>query len=218
MRLGVLGGTFDPVHLGHLRIAVETAEEMGLDRVWLVPASRPPHKEGGVITPFEHRLEMIRLATAGERALGVSDLEGRRGGVSYTIETLRELHGMHPRDLELHFVAGTDAFLEIRTWKEYSSLFRYTHFILIQRPGIRSKDLEGFLRSLDPNLEREGPGEYRFPESGCRVVERRATYMDISSTRIRDAAAAGRSIRYLVPDAVHDYIHQEGLYRTHEEP
>ncbi|MFP4036662.1 MAG: nicotinate-nucleotide adenylyltransferase [Desulfobacteraceae bacterium] len=218
MKLGVLGGTFDPVHLGHLRIAVEVAEDAGLDQVWLIPAARPPHKEGHRVTPFRHRMEMIRLALRGAPRLGVSDLEGKRGGVSYTVETLKELHHMYPEDLELHFIAGTDAFMEIRTWKDYPRLFEYAHFILVRRPSVRAEDLEKALEDLDRRVERIGDGEYRMPSSGCRVMEKEATYMDISSTRIRQAAAAGRSIRYLVPDRVHDYINQEGLYRQNEEP
>jgi nicotinate-nucleotide adenylyltransferase len=131
---------------------------------------------------------------------------------------LKELHYMYPEDLELHFIAGTDAFLEIRTWKDYTRLFEYAHFILIRRPGVRAEDLEQALEYLDRRVERIGDGEYLLPSSGCRVMEKEATYMDISSTRIRQAAAAGRSIRYLVPDRVHDYINQKGLYRQNEEP
>jgi len=217
LKLGILGGTFDPVHLGHLRMALEASEDLDLDRVDLVPASVPPHKEGRAVASFADRLAMLRLAVEGAPRLGVLDLEGRRRGVSYTILTLEELHKKYPDDLDLYFVLGADAFLDIPTWKEYRSLFRYAHFVIMERPGISRQALDDFLGSLDLGLEKAGPDRYRVRESGMQLIRREGTAMDISSSNIRKAVAAGRSVRFLVPEAVETYILKKGLYSSHGE-
>ena len=218
LKLGILGGTFDPVHLGHLRMALEAAEDLGLDRVDLVPAGVPPHKERGPGACFADRLAMVRMGTEGVPLLGGCDLEGRREGASYTILTLEELHRSHPGDLDLYFVIGTDAFLEIRTWKDYRSLFDHAHFVLIDRPGVHSEALETFLDSLDVSLEPLGPDVYRVGKGGNRLFRRTGTFLDISSTRVRETVRRGRSIRFLVPSEVERFIMEKGLYRADGEP
>ena len=130
MRLGILGGTFDPIHLGHLRVAEEISEEFNLERLFLIPSAAPPHKEIKPVTPFEHRLAMTRLAAKESSKFEALDLEGRRQGLSYSVETLRELHQTLRSDPTLFFIIGMDAFLEIRTWKEYERLFDYAHFLV----------------------------------------------------------------------------------------
>ena len=137
-RLGILGGTFDPIHYGHLRLAEEVGESLKLEHVYLIPAALPPHKGQRTVSPFPHRLEMTRIASAESPLLKVLDLEARREGFSYSIETLKTFHGMVQPDLDLHFVLGMDAFLEIETWKDFRNLFNYAHFVVIQRPGFPS--------------------------------------------------------------------------------
>lgn len=212
MRLGILGGTFDPVHFGHLRLALEVAENLDLDCLSLVPASVPPHKGEGAVASFADRYEMIRMALGDTPVLDVLDLEGRREGPSYTVWTLREIRQSHACDLDLYFVVGTDAFWEIRTWKDYRTLFDYAHFVLVERPGGTARDVERLLESLDLGFIKAGPREYRMGAAGNTLIRMETTALDISSTRIREAAAQGRSIRFLLPDSVEAYIMERGLY------
>jgi nicotinate-nucleotide adenylyltransferase len=215
LRLGILGGTFDPIHLGHLRLAEEVGEELRLERVYLVPAASPPHKEIRPITPFQQRVAMARLAARESPLLEVQDLEGQREGFSYSIETLRQFHGLFGPELELFFILGMDAFLEVETWKEYQNLFRYAHFVVIQRPGFPSGKLESFLASLGLGFERTGKSNVFMGVSGNKVLYMEVTLMAISSTEIREKVAAGKSIRFLVPEGVRSYIVKNRLYEKH---
>ena len=216
MKIGILGGTFDPIHLGHLRVAEEICEDMGLTKVYLIPAAMPPHKDTRPVTPFHHRLAMTRIGVEPSPLLEALDLEGRRQGLSYSIETLREIHGLFDEQVEVFFIIGMDAFLEIKTWREYRRLFEYAHFVVIKRPGASSEKLEPFLASLEAGFEK-GAGEGTYAAAtGNHLIYREATLMDISSTLIRASVAAGRSIRFWVPAGVQDYILQQGLYRTDE--
>ena len=215
MRLGILGGTFDPIHLGHLRLAEEVGEELRLETVYLIPAAMPPHKEGGPITPFHHRLRMTQLAAQESPILKALDLEGRRQGLSYSIETLQQFHQLCGPDLELFFILGMDAFLEIETWKDYERLFDYAHFVVIQRPGVPSGEIKSFLRRLGLDVrEKEEGNAYIFP-SGHFLIYDKATLMDISSTGIREKVATGKSIRFLVPEVVRTYIIENRLLGFH---
>jgi len=215
-RLGILGGTFDPIHYGHLRLAEEVGESLNLEHIYLIPAALPPHKGHKTVSPFHHRLEMTRVASAESPLLKVLDLEGRRQGFSYSIETLKAFHAMFQPDLDLHFVLGMDAFLEIETWKDFRSLFSYAHFVVIKRPGFPSDILESFLPTLGVSFEKSGQGNRFLSPSGYEVISMEAPLMDISSTRIREKVADGKSVRFLVPEAVRSYIKNNGLYRTHE--
>ncbi|MFC1823985.1 nicotinate-nucleotide adenylyltransferase [Thermodesulfobacteriota bacterium] len=213
MKIGILGGTFDPVHFGHLRVAEEVGEAQGLEKVYLIPAAQPPHKDKKPVSDFHHRLAMIRIATKGSPLLEAMDLEGRRQGLSYSIETLRELQHYFGPQPELFFIIGTDAFLEIKTWKEYSRLFDYSHFVVIERPGFHSDELESFIYTLGAAFKKQGQQGHYVASSGKELFSKRATLLDISATRIREMVAAGRSIRYLVPYAVGVYIREKGLYK-----
>jgi nicotinate-nucleotide adenylyltransferase len=215
-RLGILGGTFDPIHYGHLRLAEEVGESLTLENIYLIPAALPPHKGQKRVSAFEHRLEMTRMASAESPLLKVLDLEARRKGFSYSIETLKILHAMYPPDLDLHFVLGMDAFLEIETWKDFRSLFDYAHFVVIQRPGFPSDILGSFLPTLGVNFEKKDPANRFVAPSGYEVIPMEATLMDISSTKIREKVAAGKSIRFLVPEAVRSYIGTNDLYGSYE--
>ncbi|MBN1625322.1 MAG: nicotinate (nicotinamide) nucleotide adenylyltransferase [Deltaproteobacteria bacterium] len=213
MRLGILGGTFDPIHYGHLRIAEEACEELGLEKVLLVPGALPPHKVKREISPFRDRFAMAGLAAEGSPVLEASDLEGRREGFSYSIDTLRELHGIYGPGLEPFFIIGIDAFLEIRTWKSYKELFQEANFAVIKRPGFPDEGLGPRLLSMDLGFKPAGENNrYESPLLGRSVIYKELTLFSISSTRIRELVAAGRSIRFLVPEPVRLYIKEKGLY------
>lgn len=213
MRLGILGGTFDPIHYGHLRIAEEACEELGLEKVLLIPGSSPPHKDKRDVSPFDDRFAMARMAAEVSPVLEAVDLEGRREGFSYSIDTLKEIHRIYGPGLELFFIIGMDAFLEIMTWKRYEDLFNETDFVVIKRPGFPDEALRPLVLSMGLGFK---PGEkdnfYESPLSGHSVMYKELTLLEISSTRIRELSAAGKSIRFLVPETVRSYIMEKGLY------
>lgn len=215
VRLGILGGTFDPIHFGHLRVAEEIGEEMELEKVYLIPGALPPHKERKPITPFQHRLAMTQMAGQDSPRLETLDLEGRRQGFSYTIETLKEIHRLHDSRLELFFIIGLDAFLEINTWKDYEKLFDYANFVVLRRPGFPSQELEPFLFKLGVGFKRGSDQRDFIVPSGNALIYKETILMDISSTHIRELVAAGKSIRFLVPEMVRSYIIEKGLYRLY---
>ena len=213
MRLGILGGTFDPIHFGHLRIAEEICEELELEKILLIPGALPPHKYRKSVTPFHDRLAMTRMAVKDSFLLEVLDLEGRRKGPSYSVETLREIHRLYKNNAEIFFIIGMDAFLEIKTWKEYKNLFDESNFVVLKRPGFSFEELAPFTLSLEVGFsEMNDSNTFRTP-SGNLLIYKEATLMDISSTRIREMVAAGRSVRFLLPEPVRTYIIEKGLYR-----
>ncbi|MBX6422255.1 nicotinate-nucleotide adenylyltransferase [Thermosulfurimonas sp. F29] len=196
MRVGLLGGTFDPIHLGHLRVAEEVREKLDLSEVWFIPAGVPPHKRSEPHLPFEERLRLVRLAVEEHPAFRVLDLEGRRSGPSYTVDTLEELRRRHP-DHDYFFILGLDAFVEIETWHEFRRLPELATLVVVNRGDL---DLES-ARNLSKRL---------FP--GREVLFLQVRRLDISSTEIRRLRRSGRSIRYLVPEAVRRRIEERGHY------
>jgi len=189
MRIGVLGGTFDPPHLGHLIVASDAFEALSLDRFLLVPAADPPHKPGQVIATAEQRLEMVRAAVRDDPRFVVEDLEVRRQGVSYSVDTLRELRRRHPED-DLFFLIGADQMRTLESWREPHEVARLARLSVMAREG-------------EPP-----PADSPFPH---RVVP--VTRIDLSATDVRKRIREGRSIHYLVPDAVRQVVMREGLYR-----
>ncbi|MBM4276101.1 MAG: nicotinate-nucleotide adenylyltransferase [Deltaproteobacteria bacterium] len=212
-RLGLFGGTFNPIHYGHLRTGEEVVEALSLDRLWFIPAAVPPHKAPQGITPFEVRLEMTRLAVGDNPRVEVSDIEGRRPGKSYSIETLRRIRQELGPTWELYFILGLDAILEIPTWKDFRDLFSLCHFVVLDRPGYGRRQLEEVLREeVDPHFQPLADGTGFQHPSGCQVLMQATTLLDISATMIRALVRSGRSIRYLLPDAVRGYIIKNKLY------
>jgi nicotinate-nucleotide adenylyltransferase len=211
-RLGLFGGTFNPIHYGHLRSAEEVAEALDLGRMWFIPAAQPPHKASPEVTPFEVRLAMTRLAVGRHPRLGVSDIEGRRPGKSYSIETLRHFREeVGPRG-ELFFILGMDSMLEIATWKDYRELFTLSHFVVLDRPGYDPGQLGEILKQqVHPDFKPLPDGGFEHP-SGYRVLFLATTLMDIAATRIRSLARQGKSMRYLLPEAVRRFILKNKLY------
>jgi len=215
MKWGLFGGTFDPIHIGHLRCAEEMMELFDLNRIIFVPASRPPHKINAAITPFYHREQMIRLAIEGNPTFSFSDVENRRTGTSYSVETVEYLLDKYRlENLELYFILGQDAFHAIRTWKDWERLLLLCHFTVMTRPGYVNQGLEAI---LSPEFASrftydEGLKGYRGP-TGQAIYFREVTFLDIASSNIRKRAREGKTINYLVTDAVRHYIVKNGLYR-----
>lgn len=198
-RVGVFGGTFDPVHYGHLAAGVGAAFTVGLDRVLLVPAARPPHKRGQPITPAHHRLAMLRLAARGNPLFEVSTLELERAGPSYTVDTLAELERLHP-EWDLFFLTGADSFRLIETWYEYRRLLSRWPVVVITRPGVPAPALAGVLERLGPEL-------------AARVTVVETPGVAVAASDLRERARSGYPLTYLVPPDVEEYIRLEGLYR-----
>lgn len=213
IRLGLFGGTFNPIHYGHLRAAEEVAELLNLQELWFIPAGLPPHKAPEAVTPFEVRLAMTRLAVGRHPRFRVSDLEGRRPGKSYTVETLRHLRQEFGPEGELFFILGLDSLLEIPTWKDYRELFTLSHFAVLERPGYDPGQVEEVLKGqVHGDFQARGANLFVHP-SGHQVVILATTHLDIAASRIRELARQGRSLRYLLPEAVRRFILKNRLYR-----
>jgi len=197
-RIGILGGSFNPPHLGHLVCASEAAAQLDLDRVLLTPVAAPPHKRAEHDPGPEQRLALCRLAVDGDERLGICDLEVRRGGPSYTVDTLRELHERSPED-HLTFIVGGDIALGLPAWREPEAVLGLARLAVAERSGAGRGDVVQRLAEAFP--EAPAPLFFDMPR------------MDISSSQIRRRVAQGRPIRYLVPDPVAEQIARERLYR-----
>ncbi len=214
VRLGLIGGTFNPIHFGHLRAAEEIAGIMGLDEVLFIPSAMPPHKDLAPVVEFEHRYQMTRIAIKGRPGFSVSDMEAKREGPSYTVDSLRQIHQEFKKKFDPYFILGQEAFMEVTAWKEYNKLFDLTQIVVISRPENAPDQVGRLLReSVSPDYSwNPDSGAYKCP--GKRnVYYRQVTRLDISSTNIRKSLARGESIRFLVPEAVREYIEKNGLYR-----
>ena len=216
MKLGILGGTFNPIHFGHLRVAEEIGEDLGLKKVYLIPSGRPSHKPRYPLADFSHRLEMARLASKTSPLLEVWDIEGKRPGLSYSIETLQLFRSHFGSKLELFFIIGEDAFIEIKTWKEYEKLFGYTSFVVINRPGYNNEKFFTFLDSLNVGFVWNPERKCYCHPSGNILLKKDTIVLDISASRIREIVAMKKSIRFLVPEVVREYIEKVGLYLINE--
>lgn len=196
--IGMMGGTFDPIHVGHLVIAEEAREALSLVRILFVPAARPPHKPASEVTPVEDRLAMVELAIAGNPAFELSRVEVDRAGPSYTVDTVEQLAADH----DVTVILSAETFRDLPTWHEPDRLFAAARVAVVPREGYPAPD-PGWLAATFPGRE-------------DRVMYLDAPHLGVSSTAIRARVAAGRSIRYLVPAAVEAYIADNTLYRTAE--
>jgi nicotinate-nucleotide adenylyltransferase len=215
MKWGLFGGTFDPIHIGHLRCAEEMIELFDLNRIVFVPAARPPHKINAAITPFYHREQMIRLAIEGNPSFSFSDVENRRGGTSYSVETVEYvLDKYRLENLDLYFILGQDAFHAIRTWKDWERLLFLCNFAVMTRPGYDNQGLGAILTEAFASrfTYDESIRGFRGP-TGKAIYFREVTFLDISSSKIRQWAKEGKAIQYLVPDEVRHYVIKNSLYR-----
>jgi len=196
--IGIMGGTFDPIHYGHLIIAEESRREFGLEKVIFVPAADPPHKKDYPVSDAEHRYAMTVIATASHPDFVCSRMEIDRPGPSYSIDTIRQVKSENPVGTQVYFITGADAIAEILTWHEHDKLKSMCKFIAATRPGYRLEELKCRL-----------PGEYM-----DQIVFLEVPGVHISSTELRERVAAGHPIKYMVPEAVEIYIEKHGLYRT----
>ncbi len=213
----VLGGTFDPIHLAHLRLAEEMTDVFGFAEVRFVPAAVPPHR-GKPRASAQQRREMVSLAIAGNSRFTLDDRELRRDGASYTFDTLTELRseiGERP----LCLLMGADAFVALTTWYRWRELFDLAHFVVARRPGY---PLEQLAASLPSALRADFLRRHAPDHSGVnlapagRIFTHDLTALDVSATVLRDLITRGRSLRYLIPDSVIAYIHEHRLYREHD--
>lgn len=213
--IGVLGGTFDPIHYGHLRLAEEAGEALRLGEVRLLPSGTPPHRSVPGVSA-EHRLAMVRLAAQGNARLSVDEREVRRAGPGYMFDTLTELRAEAGTARALVLLLGADAFLELATWHRWHELLNLAHIAVAHRPGFPAERWaermpQPLAREYSARLMPQPLAVHLSPAGGIVVVP--FTALDISATAIRDMLRAGRSPRYLLPDAVLDYIQSHRLYR-----
>ena len=192
-KLGILGGTFDPIHMGHLVLAEQVREQFQLEQVIFIPSASPPHKTEQELSLADHRFEMTKLALEGNRFFSVSDIELKREGLSYTVDTLGKLKELY-KDSEIYFLTGSDVLDEITTWKDPEEIYKLAKIVIAVRPGFDKFDPEDHFSK--------------------KSIIARITGVDISSTQIREKVRKGESIKYLVPSRVEEYIRKENLYTT----
>ena len=201
MRLGIFGGTFDPVHFGHLALAEECLAAANLDELWLVPAASPPHKGGKKLSRFDQRKEMLELAIAGNEKFKVEPMEADRPGPSFTIDTLLEIQKRKPND-ELFLIIGGDSALEFSTWKDPAKIASLATIIVRIRPGVIMPTEQEFISRLGKELG--VPPKVIFVSG--------PPYLDVSSSLLKERVSNNKSVRYLLPRAVEIYIQQKKLY------
>jgi len=205
-RVGVFGGTFDPVHIGHLILAEQCREQAGLDEVWFIPAPRPPQKQRKPVTAFAHRVEMLSLAIAGNPSFRIDELEKDRTGPSYTVDTLQELTVRDP-SLDLHFIMGSDSLRDLPVWHKPARIVELATLVIAVRPSHLVPPLTELRQAM------------KLPETtAIRLQVVQTLFVDISSTDLRCRVQKGRSLRYLVPRAVECYIQQHRLYQEEDDP
>jgi len=191
-RVGIMGGTFDPPHYAHLFMGMEALHQFSLERVIFIPANVPPHKREEMV-PALHRLRMISLAVKDEERFEVSDLEIKRGEISYTVETLRELRSWYGENAELYFLAGSDSAIELPTWRSPEEILKLCKFVVFERPGYP-------ISHIREDIKKE-------------IIVANSLHLEISSSEIRERIREGKPIRYLLPPSVEEYIWKNGLYR-----
>jgi nicotinate-nucleotide adenylyltransferase len=220
MKIGLLGGTFNPIHRCHLQIAAYTRDQLGLDRIIFIPTGDPPHKPTHSLVAGHHRLEMVKLAIDGEPSFGVSDIEIRRPTKSYSIDTVREFRAQFGPTSELYFLIGLDAFLEFATWKDAADLLRACHFVVLARPGSMFLSLAGMpllppidrdtLTALDDQHDRRA--DIHIP-GGSRLILLRMPPCEASASIIRRRLTQQLSVSKLLPAPVESYIMRLNLYQ-----
>ncbi|MDD5729916.1 MAG: nicotinate-nucleotide adenylyltransferase [Candidatus Omnitrophica bacterium] len=188
MKIGILGGTFNPIHLGHLILAEEAREKLGLQKIVFVPTYLAPHKKNSHVASAKARYAMIKLAIRGNKHFSVSDTEIKRKGVSYTIETIREFRKSFPKK-ELYFITGSDLLRYLKDWKDLKEILRIVKFVVATRPGYPLEEIPSYISTV-----------------AIRAV-------DVSAFEVRNCVKTNKSFRYLVPDAVYKFIKKHNLYK-----
>lgn len=203
MKIGILGGTFDPVHLGHLSIAAVAMDQVGLEQVLFIPAGHPRLKQAEPAATIEHRLAMVRLAIQDQLKFQVLDLEAHRPGPTYAVDTLVELSAKLGSTADLYFILGVDVLGQLDRWKEPARVLELCRLLVLDRPGEQGFDHEDFHEDF----------YRRVPQAQGRVQTVTAPLIDVSATDLRRRAAAGETLTGQTPDAVAEYIREKGLYR-----
>jgi nicotinate-nucleotide adenylyltransferase len=202
MRLGLYGGSFDPIHYGHLLLAECARETLALDEVWLIPAAVPPHKQTRELAPAKHRIAMLELALAGHEQIKSSQLEIDRGGISYTVDTLAAIHDQHP-DATLFLLMGADSLNDLPTWREPARICELATIAVVRRGGSPEPDFS-ILQPIASDQQR----------TAIQQAQVQMPLIELSSTDLRQRAATGQSLRYRTPRAVEKYIETYGFYRA----
>ena len=200
LKIGISGGTFDPIHLGHLAIAELVRCELNLDKVLFIPAGMPPHKDFNAVTNPIHRLNMVKCAIEGNGYFEAVDIEIKRDGYTYTVDTLKELHQIYPQGTTFYYIIGADVVRDLLTWKSHEEVFILTKFAAVMRAGYLDND---FLERIE--LMRK--------KFDLDILSVEAPLIEISSTLIRERVKKNQSIKYLVNDCVDAYIKDNHLYR-----
>ena len=199
-RIGIMGGTFDPIHYGHLAAAEAARVEFGLCKVIFMPAGNPPHKQSQKISDAEHRYRMTALATSSNSGFEVSRLEVDKAGITYTFFTMEELRSIYGEAPEIYFITGADAVLELLTWYKIGELLTLCKFIAVTRPGFDIRKLEQKIAEITSKYDGE-------------IICLEVPLLEISSTDIRERIRNGKPVKYLLPEEVEAYIHKNGLYK-----
>jgi nicotinate-nucleotide adenylyltransferase len=199
MAIGLIGGTFNPIHMGHLLIGEYIREEWSLDRIIYIPSANPPHKTGGEVLDAGSRMRLVELAIRDNPYFQLSDVELRREGYSYTIDSIREMSIEYPYE-KLYFIIGTDTLFELETWKQFKEIAKEIEFLMYGRGTHSVVDIEEKLR-------------YMRDEYGFKIKRSTGPELEISSTQIRDRIRRGLSIKYMVPDALIEEIEKESLFK-----
>ncbi|MGD8834157.1 MAG: nicotinate-nucleotide adenylyltransferase [Desulfobacteraceae bacterium] len=220
-RIGLFGGTFNPIHIGHVRVAQDALQQFNFDQIHLIPCALPPHKIHGALAPAKDRVAMARLALKDQSAITVSTVETDRPGPSFTVDTLKTFKGVLDEKAALYFLTGVDAFLEIHTWKSYAKLFDLAAFVVMSRPTTDNSPL-----SLSPSfalnyIHRHISDSYALADQGQALVHPKkktiylaqVTPIAVASSQIRDRLRVGEPIHQWVDPAVSEYIDEKGLYR-----
>ena len=211
-RIGLLGGTFDPVHNGHLQLAEAVLQTCDLDKILFIPAAHPPHKNQAIVCAIEHRLHMLKLGIGERKEFQISEIEISRTRASYTIETVEELRRSSGTDTRYHFILGYDALFEIETWHRWDELLASTNFIVAVRPGFSLKEIEQLLKRNGFRPARKGKDRWVHRQHANEVWFLADEIVDISSTDIRARILSARTWKNLVPPSVATYIMENRLY------
>lgn len=198
-KYGIMGGTFDPIHLGHLFIAETSRQELDLNKIIFIPAGDPPHKKNRKITDAYHRLSMTNIAINDNKSFMLSNIEINRGGYSYTVETIKKLLKCYGETTELYFITGTDAFMEMETWKDYKQLFAMVRVVVATRLGYNDISFNAKIQSFKKKYN-------------AKIIKLPIPVLEISSSDIRNRVKKKKSIKYLVTEGVEQYIYKHQLY------
>lgn len=200
IRIGVMGGTFDPIHYGHLFAAEASRAEFGLSKVIFIPAGSPPHKQSQIISHSEHRYHITALAISSNPDFEVSRLEVDKSGITYTFDTMKNLKSIYGEDTAIYFITGADAMLDLLTWYKIGELLTLCKFITVTRPGYNYQELEQKIEEISSNY-------------GGEILCLEVPLLEISSTDIRERIKNGKTVKYLLPEEVETYIYENGLYK-----